>query len=221
VLLTYVVHIFAGSLALLAGFVALYAAKGAPLHRRSGMVFVFAMLTMAVGGFVIATVRGVAPDINVPAAVLTSYLVITGLTTIRPLPDEWRWLSLVLLLVALGVGFADAAFAFEAFANGGKRNDMPAFPYVMFGVVAFLGSVGDMRMLRSGPPQGAQRLARHLWRMCFALFIAALSFFIGQAQSASRRCSWAGAPLPEKGRPRSSRASRSTCRKCAVPCCSV
>ena len=30
-------------------------------------------------------------------------------------------------------------------------------------------------------PQGAAPIARHLWRMCFALLIAALSFFIGQA----------------------------------------
>jgi hypothetical protein len=30
--------------------------------------------------------------------------------------------------------------------------------------------------------QGARRIARHLWRMCFALFIAAGSFFLGQAQ---------------------------------------
>ena len=29
---------------------------------------------------------------------------------------------------------------------------------------------------------GAQRIARHLWRLCFALFIAAGSFFLGQPQ---------------------------------------
>ena len=29
---------------------------------------------------------------------------------------------------------------------------------------------------------GAQRLARHLWRMCFALFMATASFFLGQSQ---------------------------------------
>ena len=34
-----------------------------------------------------------------------------------------------------------------------------------------------MRILRSGMPRGGPRLARHLWRMCFALFIAAGSFF--------------------------------------------
>ena len=55
------------------------------------------------------------------------------------------------------------------------------FPFVMFGTVGFLGTIGDVRVLRSGPLQGVSRLARHLWRMCFALFIAALSFFIGQS----------------------------------------
>jgi hypothetical protein len=31
--------------------------------------------------------------------------------------------------------------------------------------------------MRFGLPRGGPRLARHLWRMCFALFIAAGSFF--------------------------------------------
>jgi hypothetical protein len=34
---------------------------------------------------------------------------------------------------------------------------------------------------RSGIPAGARKIARHLWRMCFALFVAAGSFFLGQA----------------------------------------
>ena len=40
------VHIVAGGLGLVSGFVALYAAKGARLHRKSGRVFFYAMLTM-------------------------------------------------------------------------------------------------------------------------------------------------------------------------------
>ena len=30
--------------------------------------------------------------------------------------------------------------------------------------------------------RGTHRIARHLWRMCFALFIATGSFFLGQAK---------------------------------------
>lgn len=59
--MTYLLHILAGSLGLLFGYVALYATKGSTLHRRSGMLFVVVMLTTAVAGMVMATVRDVAP----------------------------------------------------------------------------------------------------------------------------------------------------------------
>lgn len=180
--LTYAIHILAGSLGLIFGYMALAAAKGGTLHRKSGMLFVYAMLTMCLFGATIATVRGVAPAINVPAALLTAYLVITALATVRPAVRGPQWLAVGLMLVALGVGITDLTFAYEAIANGGTRKGMPAFPFVMFGVVGTLGALGDLRVLRSGALQGARRLARHLWRMCFALFIAALSFFIGQAK---------------------------------------
>lgn len=178
----YVVHIMAGSLGLLAGYVALYAAKGATLHRKSGTLFVYAMLTMSLGGLTIATVRGVAPAINVPVGLLTAYLVITSLTTIRPLPAGSRWLAIGGMLVAFGVFLTDLTFGIQGLANGGKRNGIPTFPFFIFAVVGLLGGVGDVRMMRSGPLRGAPRIARHLWRMCFALFIAALSFFIGQSK---------------------------------------
>jgi hypothetical protein len=50
------------------------------------------------------------------------------------------------------------------------------------GSVAVLAAVGDIRMLvRRGIP-GSSRIARHLWRMCFALFIAASSIFLARQQ---------------------------------------
>ena len=180
--ITYFVHILAGTLGIVSGFVALYATKGARLHRRIGMVFVCAMLTTSLFGVTIAAVRGVAPAVNVPAALLTAYLVITALTTVRPPVAGSPWLAPGLMLLALGVGLASLTFAVEAFAAGGKRNGMPAFPVVMCAVVGLLAGAGDLRVMRTGVLRGAPRLARHLWRMCFALFIAALSFFIGQSK---------------------------------------
>jgi hypothetical protein len=49
----------------------------------------------------------------------------------------------------------------------------------MFGVVALLAATGDIRMMVRGV-EGTERIARHLWRMCFALFSAAGSFFPAQ-----------------------------------------
>ena len=178
---TLLLHILAGGLGLAFGYVALSAAKGAPLHRKSGILFVYAMLAMSVFGMVIAAGRNVEPALNIPAGLLTAYLVVTALITVRAPAAGSRWLDLGLMLLALAVGLTSLTFGVEALANGGKRNGMPAFPFFMFGVVGVLASVSDIRIIRFGALQRALRLARHLWRMCFALFIAALSFFLGQA----------------------------------------
>jgi uncharacterized membrane protein len=178
---TYAVHILAGTLGLLGGYVALYSAKGGRVHRKSGMLFVYAMLTMAIAGMTIAVARGKAPDINIPAGLITSYMVITALITVRP-PDigaeRRRWLDVGAMLVALGVGVTMLTFGLQAVANGGRRNGFPAFPYILFATFGLLGVAGDLRVLRSGALEGRPRLARHLWRMSVALFIAALSFSV-------------------------------------------
>jgi hypothetical protein len=47
--------------------------------------------------------------------------------------------------------------------------------------VALLAAAGDIRMLLTHNMQWTHRIARHLWRMCFALWIAVASFFLGQS----------------------------------------
>ncbi len=180
----YVVHILMGAIALIAGYLALYAPKGAKLHRRGGTVFVATMLVMSVGGVMLALGRNAAPFINVPAASITAYLVITSLTTVRPLASGGRQLLVALSVLAMAVGLASLWFGVEAVssANGRGRDGMPWFPFALFGLTGTLASLGDLRVLLQGPLTGARRLTRHLWRMTFALFIAAMSFFIGQAK---------------------------------------
>jgi hypothetical protein len=41
-------------------------------------------------------------------------------------------------------------------------------------------AAGDLRLILRGGISGVQRIARHLWRMCFALFFASAFFFLGQ-----------------------------------------
>ena len=180
--LTLLIHILAGGVGLISGFMALYSAKGAPLHRKAGIVFVYAMLTMCAGGIIVAAVRGAAPAINIPAALLTAALVITSLNTVRPATAATLRLDRGATIVTLAVAVTTLIFTFQAIANGGKRNGMPAFPFIMFAVVGVLATVGDVRVMRSGRLVGAARIARHLWRMTFALFVASMSFFIGQAK---------------------------------------
>ena len=175
-------HVLAGSVALVAGFVALFAAKGATTHRRAGMVFVLSMLAMALLGATLSALAG--GEGSVIAGVMTAYLVVTALATVRT-PAGWsRRLDVGLMLLAGFVALGSLALGVLAATSlTGRRPDgLPPFPFFMFGTVGLLAALGDARMLRAGPPAGTARLVRHLWRMCWALWIAASSFFWGQAK---------------------------------------
>jgi uncharacterized membrane protein len=177
-----IAHIVAGAVSLVSGFIALYVAKGAGLHRKSGLVFVYAMLAMSVIGALIAAIRDVAPMANVPAGVLTAYLVITALVTVRR-PSGWSpRFDVALTLVALSVAAADLTFGIRAVTSPNPKNHWMLIPFSIFSSVAMLATVGDIRTMRAGGLRGTARIARHLWRMCFALFIATSSFFLGQAK---------------------------------------
>jgi uncharacterized membrane protein len=179
--ITLTAHIAAGVMGIVFGYFALYSKKGGPLHRRVGRMFVYAMVVMAVTGIVISATRGVARSLNIPIALLTAYLVITSLTTLREPARNASWLHVGGLLVAVAVGLTDYVFGVDA-ARGGNPDNIPAFIFFLFGTVALIAAAGDARIIRSGAPRGRARIARHLWRMCFALFIGAMSFFIGQPQ---------------------------------------
>ena len=168
-------HIVAGGLGIVAGFVALWAAKGSRLHRKSGMIFVYAMLVLSSSGALMAMTW--RPNTgNVMAGVLTFYLVLTAVLTVR---RSAPWLDVGAMLVGLAGGLSGIALGFDAIARGGIRQGIPAPVFFIFGVIGLLAITGDFRMIRSGGLRGGPRLARHLWRMCLGLLIAAASFFLG------------------------------------------
>ena len=178
--MTLFLHILAGGSALVLGMVALSATKGSGLHRTSGIWFVYAMLVMSAAGVMMASLRGVAPAVNIPAGLLTAYFVVTGLTTLGPRSARSRFLDLAAMIVAFGVGLASLALGLQALAGRVTMSRLTAVSFVVLGVVALLAAASDLRMMRAGGLGGASRLARHLWRMCFALLVAATAFFVGQ-----------------------------------------
>lgn len=174
------IHIAAGLVSLISGAMALYAAKGGDWHRRGGTVFFAAMLVMAGSGALMAVVMKPNP-VNVMAGSMTCYLVLTGwLAVKREVAQARAWLTALMC----------AAFALSAFAwvlvgvavnsPRGLVGGVPWPPLALFGTVGLLGAALDARLLRAGVLRGPHRLARHLWRMGFAMWIATMSFFLGQ-----------------------------------------
>jgi len=175
------IHVAAGMLAIVLGAVALLVKKGGTMHRRSGMLFVYAMLVMGLTASILGFLQSAAAT-NVVAALMSVYFVGTALTTVRPASRWTRVINVAALTVAVGLGFLAIVGGVKAVNNPGLSPG--GVPFRTIGVMSFflatillLAAAGDVRIMRFGVLRGGPRLARHLWRMCFALFIAAGSFF--------------------------------------------
>lgn len=179
------IHIAAGGLAIVLGFTALSVRKGGLTHRRVGMAFVYAMLVMGMSATVMAF-RKDPNDGNVTAGLVSAYFVVTAFTAVRPASSKMKWLTIGASLVAAMLSlrmFAGGVIAWQAPRH--VLNGVPALMMFFLGSVLSLAAFGDVRVIRSGPLTGRPRLSRHLWRMCFAFFIAAGSFFSIRARVAA------------------------------------
>lgn len=174
------VHILGGSIAILAGYAALAAAKGQRLHRRAGIVFVYAMLMMGAG----AVVVGLARDkVTWTGGISVAYLVITATLTVRRKNESAPMIDGALMLVAIALAVRGFRGGLVAFGMPGMQiQGIPAPMIFLSAIVMTLAVAGDARVLWRGPLQGNQRIRRHLWRMCYAMFVATGSFFLGQAK---------------------------------------
>ena len=173
------IHIAAGALAIVCGAIALSVRKGGWMHRRSGLVFIGAMLVMGATAAALGFLKsGRLTDGNVLGGLMVTYFVGTAWTTVRPPSRATRTFGIVAAIVAVCIALFDFAGGLQALRA--PRGVLHGVPFPMFFFLAFiliLAAIGDVRVLRSGALRGGPRLARHLWRMCFALFVAAGSFF--------------------------------------------
>jgi len=166
---------------MLSGFVAVFLLKGSRRHGIAGNVFVIAMLSLSASGVYLAVMKS-QPG-NILGGTLTFYLVATAWMTAKRRTGEPGIFDWGALLVVLAVGAVQVTYGLEALTSQtGLKYGYPAWPYFFMGSVALLAAAGDMRLLVRGGSYGTQRIARHLWRMCFALFIAASSIFLARQQ---------------------------------------
>ena len=186
-----IVHICGGTLGLLSGTAAMSFRKGSPRHMLAGKVFVASMLTMAVFAVYLAIVRHQSG--NIGGGILTFYLIGTAWLTARRRDGETSRLDWVALLIPLAIGIFSWMIGFKVLRSGASSQDgVPVGMTFFMGSVCLLAAAGDVRMLVRGGVFGAKRIARHLWRMCFGLFIAAGSFFLGPSNRPRRLLSDVG-----------------------------
>lgn len=73
----------------------------------------------------------------------------------------------------MGIGVPLWVSGIRVLSSGTRsQGGVPVGMFFFLGSICLLAAAGYIRKLVSGGLFGAKRVARHLWRMCFGLFIA-------------------------------------------------
>lgn len=168
-------HIAAGLVALLAGAGAIAAPKGRRLHGRVGMAFVAAMLVLGVTAAALEVLQG--EPTSALGGVFTCYFVATAWVAARRRDGGAGAFE----IAACGVALAAAAgLTWAGFAAKTSPTPAGVGPVFALASVCLLAGLLDLSVILRRTLSRAQRISRHLWRMCFGFFIATGSFFLGQ-----------------------------------------
>ena len=168
-------HIAAGIVAILTGAVAAAVRKGGSLHVRAGTAFVAAMLVLGVTASILEPFRTPKPGSPI-TGLFVCYFVATSWVSARRRDGTTGKFEMAAGAVALG------ASAVMAWAGLTGRSTSPAGsgPVLALAALCLFAGAGDLTAVLRRKLTPRQRITRHLWRMCFAFFIATGSFFLGQ-----------------------------------------
>lgn len=172
------IHVLAGTIAVLSGASALLAHKGQSLHRAAGNLFFFSMAVSAIAGSVVALQTPTM--ITFIAGLFTFYLVLTSWLTVRIQCQNTLIFNILNLVFAAVIGYLGITSGMTALESADSLlHGYSSEPYFFFGGLAAFCAILDATMIWRGGYSGAHRIARHLWRMCLALYFAMGSLFTG------------------------------------------
>ena len=170
------IHIAGGLIALLSGAAAVSARKGGPLHARAGTWFFGAMLVLGLTASILEPFR--TPPGSPVGGIMVCYFVATSWVAARRRDGTTGRFEIIACAAALAMAVLMAWGAL----SGSTATPVGAGPVFVLSGVCLLAGLLDLNAVLRKKLSAAQRIARHLWRMCFAFFIATGSFFLGQQQ---------------------------------------
>jgi hypothetical protein len=169
------IHIACGIAALACGTAAVAARKGGPLHARAGTCFFLSMLVLGATASILEPYR--TPPGSPLAGIFICYFVATSWVTARRRDRTTGRFEMAACAVALGFAAATAWGGLTGSTTPAGRG-----PVFILAGLCLLAGLLDLNAVLRRTLSPVQRISRHLWRMCFAFFIATGSFFLGQQQ---------------------------------------
>jgi hypothetical protein len=169
------IHVAAGIAALACGTAAVAARKGGFLHARAGTCFFLSMLVLGATASILEPYR--TPPGSPLAGIFICYFVATSWVTARRRDGTTGKFEMAACAVALGFAAATAWGGLTGSTTPAGRG-----PVFILAGLCLLAGLLDLNAVLRRTLSPVQRISRHLWRMCFAFFIATGSFFLGQQQ---------------------------------------
>ena len=176
-------HIAGGAIGMVTGVVALASRKGQRIHRAAGSVFFLAMFTAYAIGAGVAPFLETGQRPNFVAGVMALYLLVSGAMAARRRDVKAGAPEVIGLIIDLSITAAGVIFMrMGAASPSGTVDGSPPQAFLLFTIAGVFAAAGELHLLVRKQLSNLSRIARHLWRMCFSLFIASGSFFLGQPQ---------------------------------------
>ena len=170
--LNIIVHVTAGSLALIVGLVAIVVKKNSRLHRRAGRVFLWLMSVVILTGLIGVFIFGRNTFLLV-ITVMSGYLAFSGYRAIRLKSNHFNFLNIFVSLAAL----ATVSYFLYYFKSIG----MIWSPVIIYSTVGYLFLIVGYDLIRYFIPSKAYAnlwIHEHILKMVSA-FTGLLSAFSG------------------------------------------
>lgn len=179
-----ITHVAFGTLAVLAGAIALAVKKGAVVHVNAGRLFAVVMIGSSALGAILGLLKPEQLYITFHAGILGVTLIASSWMAARS--TSGKRASLVDAIAVVNLLNTIALISIGWFALGQTDGSYLGFAgedYLFLAVMAGIAAVADVSLLFRTTLSNHHRIARHLWRMCFGFFIAAGSAFTGPGAS--------------------------------------
>lgn len=172
------IHFAIGSLSLLAGCAAFLLPKGRPAHVAAGRGFAISMLLLCASGLYMSITREIV--FTVFLSLFAAHAVTTGWLAAVRRSGQMGMPERALALLIAGVGLASLVTGMWVMNTAsGELDGLPPVGFFSLGGVAILIAMIDLQALVRRTVSPKHRIARHLWRMGFSMFIATFIFFFG------------------------------------------
>lgn len=174
------IHIAAGAIALLTGTAAFAARKGQRVHVAAGTWFCIAMFVLGITASILSPFK--TPPESPIGGIMVCYFVATAWMAARNRSGTAGRFDRIACAAILVIAALTIWQGVErVLAEPGEFPEVPsAGALFSLGAVCLFAGLSDLKFILGTAMSARQRTLRHLWRMCFAFFIATGSSFLGQ-----------------------------------------